>query len=119
MHINMYIYIYIWRVFEICPGWSGSYAISISSTIPVCPSYFHVFPLFQVAFVGGFQVVSSADGLGLAVKDAIVDAAKAGKIAEECRDAKGLAEGRQTRHDGSLEPLVYLVGCLDCPLNSS
>ena len=52
---------------------------------------------------GGFQVVSSADGLGFALKDAIVEAAKAGKIAEECRDAKGLAEGRRTRHDGSLE----------------
>ena len=40
------------------------------------------------------QVVSSADGIGLVLKDAIVEAAKAGQIAEECRDAKGLARGK-------------------------
>jgi len=31
-----------------------------------------------------YQVVASADGLGLAIKDSIMEAAKAGRIAEEC-----------------------------------
>ena len=46
------------------------------------------------------QVVSSADGIGLVLKDAIVEAAKAGQIAEECRDAKGLARGAGKGNDG-------------------
>lgn len=33
------------------------------------------------------KVVASADGLGLAIKDSIMEAAKAGRIAEECREA--------------------------------
>ena len=117
MHINIYIYMCAFSKFAqvgaVHMQFQYLQQFQYAHLISTC------FRFFQVAFVGGFQVVSSADGLGLAVKDAIVDAAKAGKIAEECRDAKGLAEGRQTRHDGSLEPLVYLVGCLDCPLNSS
>ena len=35
------------------------------------------------------KVVASADGLGLAIKDSIMEAAKAGRIAEECREAQG------------------------------
>ena len=65
---------------------------------------FHPRPIsFPLTFP--LQVVSSADGIGLVLKDAIVEAAKAGQIAEECRDAKGVCavvEREMMEDDGSL-----------------
>eukprot|EP00435_Cladocopium_sp_Y103_P026499 s624_g6.t1 len=47
--------------------------------------------LEEAMHVAAVKVVTSADGLGLAIKDSIIDAAKAGRIAEECyeRDCLG------------------------------
>ena len=76
--------------------------------ITMCCIYFvykHIcFILFQVYIITSaylsiwsklvqIQVVSGADGLGLAIKDAIWEAAKAGKIAEECPGTQKLMIG--------------------------